>query len=112
MLAQRSKELLERYRRGEAVSATCPLLKALSVPTSPKEQLLNFLRNSKALPAAKALNLKRTCQEMVLEYGWWYEPVGSGCDSDRRELWNDSTVRTQIASDAIPTQTYSQLSPA
>jgi len=29
MLAQRSKELLERYRRGEPVPATCPLRKAL-----------------------------------------------------------------------------------
>jgi hypothetical protein len=75
ILAQRSKELLERYRRGEAASEACPLRKALSVRTTPKDELLNFLRNSKALPAAKALNLKRTCQEMVLEYGCWYEPV-------------------------------------
>ena len=29
MLAQRSKELLERYRRGEVVGAACPLKKAL-----------------------------------------------------------------------------------
>ena len=30
MLAQRSKELLGRYRRGEAVGAECPLRKALT----------------------------------------------------------------------------------
>lgn len=30
MLAQRSKELLERYRRGEPVGETCPLKKALA----------------------------------------------------------------------------------
>ena len=29
MLAQRSKELLERYRRGEAISDTCPLKQAI-----------------------------------------------------------------------------------
>ena len=38
-------------------------------------QVLNYLRHSKATPAAKALMLKRTLQEFVLEYGWWYEPV-------------------------------------
>lgn len=32
MLAQRSKELLGAYRRGEAVSADCPLARALSSP--------------------------------------------------------------------------------
>ena len=32
MLAQRSKELLARYRRGEAVGDGCPLKKALAVP--------------------------------------------------------------------------------
>ena len=35
--------------------------------------LLNYLRSSKATPAAKVL-LKRTSQEFVLEHGWWYEP--------------------------------------
>jgi hypothetical protein len=35
--------------------------------------LLEFLRRSAATPAAKAI-LKRTFQEFVLEYGWWYEP--------------------------------------
>lgn len=34
MLAQRSKELLARYRRGEAGAAHCPLAKALTKPTS------------------------------------------------------------------------------
>jgi hypothetical protein len=75
MLAARSKELLGRYRRGEAVSETCPLKKALSAMTSPRNELLGFLRHSEATPAAKALLLKRTFQEFVLEYGWWYEPV-------------------------------------
>jgi len=32
MLAQRSKELLARYRRGEAVGDGCPLTKALAAP--------------------------------------------------------------------------------
>lgn len=32
MLAQKSKELLARYRRGEPASATCPLQKALDAP--------------------------------------------------------------------------------
>ena len=36
--------------------------------------LLNCLRSIQATPAAKAF-LKRTCQEFVLEHGWWYEPV-------------------------------------
>jgi hypothetical protein len=30
MLAQRSKELLGAYRRGDLITATCPLAKALS----------------------------------------------------------------------------------
>lgn len=34
MLAQRSKELLARYRRGEAVPANCPLQRALFAPSS------------------------------------------------------------------------------
>jgi len=34
MLAQHSKELLSRYRSGEAVSDDCPLLKALSATTT------------------------------------------------------------------------------
>jgi hypothetical protein len=32
MLAARSKELLERYRRGEAIPEDCPLKKALANP--------------------------------------------------------------------------------
>ena len=36
--------------------------------------LLNYLRSIQATPAAKAF-LKRTCQEFVLEHGWWYESV-------------------------------------
>lgn len=35
MLAQRSKELLERYRRGEPLSQQCPLLRALKPATAP-----------------------------------------------------------------------------
>jgi hypothetical protein len=34
MLAQRSKELLGRYRRGEVVSGSCPLQKALPAPAT------------------------------------------------------------------------------
>jgi hypothetical protein len=70
MLAQRSKQLLERYRRGDVVPESCPLKKALTVVTSPRDELLDFLRRSHATPAAKALRLKRTLQEFVLEYGW------------------------------------------
>lgn len=44
--------------------------------TSSRDELLGFLRRSRATPAAKALRLKRTFQEFVLEYGWWYEPAG------------------------------------
>lgn len=73
MLARRSHELLERYRRGVPVGE-CPLRKALNMATTPKAELLDFLRRSEATPAAKAL-LKRTFQEFVLEYGWWYEPA-------------------------------------
>lgn len=42
--------------------------------TPGQEVLLEFLRSSQPTPAAKAL-LKRTMQEFVLDYGWWYEPV-------------------------------------
>jgi hypothetical protein len=75
LLAQRSKQLLERYRRGESVPESCPLREALAVISSPRDELLDFLRRSQATPAAKALLLKRTLQEFVLEYGWWYEPA-------------------------------------
>src|SRR5262245_47741717 len=37
MLAQRSKELLARYRRGEQVGEECPLRRALVIPQSPTE---------------------------------------------------------------------------
>lgn len=43
--------------------------------TSPRDDLLDFFRPSRATPGAKALLLKRTFQEFVLEYGRWYEPV-------------------------------------
>ena len=42
--------------------------------TPDQETLLEFLRTSQPTPAAKAL-LKRTMQQFVLDYGWWYEPV-------------------------------------
>ena len=42
--------------------------------TPNQEILLDFLRNSQPTPAAKAL-LKRTMQQFVLDYGWWYEPA-------------------------------------
>lgn len=34
---------------------------------------MDFLQSSEPTPAAKAL-LKRTMQQFVLDYGWWYEP--------------------------------------
>ena len=77
MLARRSHELLERYRRGEEIPETCPLKKALSVMASSRDELLDFLRRSTATPAAKAL-FKRTLREFVLEHGWWYEPAELG----------------------------------
>lgn len=46
----------------------------MNVNSNPRAILLNYLRSSHATPAAKAF-LKRTCQEFVLEHGWWYEPV-------------------------------------
>ena len=42
--------------------------------TTTQTELLDLLRRSEATSAAKAF-LKRTCQEFVLEYGWWYEPI-------------------------------------
>ena len=42
--------------------------------TPDQATLLEFLRTSQPTPAAKAL-LKRTMQQFVLDYGWWYEPV-------------------------------------
>lgn len=39
-----------------------------------QNELLAFLRASEPTPAAKA-RLKRTFQEFVMEYGWWYEPA-------------------------------------
>lgn len=74
MLARRSHELLERYRQGEEIPDGCPLKKALAAMTTPKDELFAFLHRNTATPAAKAL-LKRTLQEFVLEYGWWYEPA-------------------------------------
>jgi len=42
--------------------------------TPDQATLLDFLHSSEPTPAAKAL-LKRTIQQFILEYGWWYEPV-------------------------------------
>lgn len=39
-----------------------------------QSELLELLRRRKPTAAAKAL-LKRTFEEFVLEYGWWYEPT-------------------------------------
>lgn len=39
-----------------------------------QRMLLDFLQHSQPTPAAKAL-LKRTMQQLVLDYGWWYEPA-------------------------------------
>jgi hypothetical protein len=38
-------------------------------------ELLEFLRRGEPTPAAKALSLKRTLQQVVLDYSSWYEPV-------------------------------------
>ena len=38
MLARRSHDVLERYRRGEAIPETCPLMKALRSPSSTVNQ--------------------------------------------------------------------------
>jgi hypothetical protein len=72
LLAARSKSLLERYRRGEPVPEGCPLRKA---SMTPQDERLDFLRTREPTPAAKA-TLKRTVQQFVLAYGWWYEPAG------------------------------------
>jgi hypothetical protein len=42
--------------------------------TSHQTELLELLRRSEPTPAAKRL-LKRTAQQFILDYGWWYEPV-------------------------------------
>jgi len=42
--------------------------------TSNQIELLDFLQGSDSTPAAKGL-LKRTAQQFILDYGWWYEPV-------------------------------------
>lgn len=42
--------------------------------TPEQKALLDFLRSSEPTPAAMAL-LKRTMQQFVLDYGWWYEPA-------------------------------------
>lgn len=74
MLARRSHELLDGYRRGEVVGEACPLKKALAMAITPQTRLLDFLRASEPTPAAKKL-LKRTVQQFVVDYGWWYEPA-------------------------------------
>jgi hypothetical protein len=50
--------------------------------TPAQSELLDFLQSSAPKPAAKAL-LKRTMQQFVLEYGWWYEPVELSAEIDR-----------------------------
>lgn len=42
--------------------------------TPEQKTLLDYLTNSEPTIAAKAL-LKRTMQQFVLDYGWWYEPA-------------------------------------
>lgn len=74
LLARRSHELLERYRRSEPVGAECPLKTALQMVTTPHAELLDFLRRNEQTPATRAA-FKRSFQEIVLEFGWWYEPV-------------------------------------
>lgn len=37
-------------------------------------QLLDFLRYKPPTPSAEAI-LKRTAQQFILDYGWWYEPA-------------------------------------
>jgi hypothetical protein len=39
----------------------------------PQARLLSFLQRSVPTPGAKAV-FRRTLQEFVLQYGWWYEP--------------------------------------
>ncbi len=42
--------------------------------TSHQSELLDFLHGNHSTPTAKRL-LKRTAQQFVVDYGWWYEPV-------------------------------------
>lgn len=42
--------------------------------TSSEAKLLSFLGSSELPPAARA-TLKRSIQEFVLQYGWWYHPI-------------------------------------
>ncbi len=61
-------------------------------------ELLEFLRNSEPTAAAKVL-LKRTSQQFVLDYGWWFEPVtlpeGICCGAEQECHKN----ATELASD-------------
>jgi hypothetical protein len=42
--------------------------------TGAQVQLLEFLRKSKPTPDARGI-LRRIPQELVREFGWWYEPA-------------------------------------
>jgi hypothetical protein len=42
--------------------------------TPHQTELLSFLQSSTPTPAATA-RLKRTLQQFVMDYGWWYKPV-------------------------------------
>jgi hypothetical protein len=49
------------------------LLDFMKMASAAQARLLDFLRQSIPAPAGKAV-FKRTLQEFVLQYGWWYEP--------------------------------------
>ena len=62
----------------------------------PQARLLAFLRQNMPTPGAKAV-FKRTLQEFVLEYGWWYEPSVLPGEIDRgtpQECFKNATFLT------------------
>jgi hypothetical protein len=59
-------------------------------------RILHFLRQSKPPPGAKA-ELKRTFQEFLLEYAWWYEPgilAGKMARGKPQECYKNATLLT------------------
>src|SRR4051812_43696875 len=69
--SRRSDECGELLARGRSHG---PILSGgIIVASVPQARLLAFLRRSIPTPGAKVV-FKRTLQEFVLQYGWWYEP--------------------------------------
>jgi hypothetical protein len=64
-------EILRQFPRGRGHGQI--LSGGMIMASIPEARLLALLRGSIPTPDAKAV-FKRTLQEFVLQYGWWYEP--------------------------------------